>query len=206
MALHKSLLPAPKARNMKARCKREAPKARNMKARGKREAPKARNMKARGKREAQRNASPLVTRMILKRALKVRNTKPIIPLFQSCTDQGALTRGDDQSRLTLFGACPWLSYCAPWRWRYGSRRSYQGRRQSRLTLFGACPWLSYPAPLALALRIKALLPGATRLTFVRRFALAFILPAFGGTAMPAARNNNLPRNTQLKFFLDGFQV
>src|ERR1043166_6235848 len=37
-------------------------------------APKARNMKARGKREAQRNASPLVTTNNFNRALKERNT------------------------------------------------------------------------------------------------------------------------------------
>ena len=39
------------------------------------EAPKARNMKARGKREAQRNASPRVTKNILNRALKIRNKR-----------------------------------------------------------------------------------------------------------------------------------
>src|ERR1051325_6104044 len=72
-------------------------------------APKARNMKARGKREAQRNASPLVTRIILKRALKVRNINQLFRSFRASWIQVPLPGA---TRLTLFGACPWLSYCA----------------------------------------------------------------------------------------------
>src|ERR1041384_7907728 len=45
--------------------------------------PKAQNMKARCKRRAQRDASPLVMRYKLKRALKVRNIFGSTPLFQS---------------------------------------------------------------------------------------------------------------------------
>src|ERR1051326_2742560 len=74
-------------------------------------APKARNMKARGKREAQRNASPLVTTNNLNRALKVRNTN--IDYFALSELHGHCARLPGATRLTLFGACPWLSYSAP---------------------------------------------------------------------------------------------
>src|ERR1043166_1050290 len=55
-------------------------------------------MKARGKREAQRNASPLVTKKYLNRALKVRNTTSIIPLFQSFTAIARVYQGRRASR------------------------------------------------------------------------------------------------------------
>ena len=74
-------------------------------------APKARNMIARGKREAQRNASPLVQEKFFHRALKVRN------MNISYSAPSELHRDCDSvpgaTRLTLFGACPWLSYSAP---------------------------------------------------------------------------------------------
>ena len=54
---------------------------------------------------------PWLQEIILKRALKVRNIKSIISLFQSFTIIYALLPG--ATRLTLFGACPWLSYSAP---------------------------------------------------------------------------------------------
>src|ERR1041385_4483806 len=92
-------------------------------------APKARNMKARGKREAQRNASPLVTKKYLNRALKVRNTNVNYSALSELHGHCASLPG--ATRLTLFGACPWLSYSAP-------------------LALGACPWLSYSAPLALS--------------------------------------------------------
>src|SRR5262245_24723486 len=68
-------------------------------------------MKARGKREAQRNASPLVTRIILKRALKVRNINVNYSALSELHGHCAL--GPGATHLTLFGACPWLSYSAP---------------------------------------------------------------------------------------------
>src|ERR1041385_784291 len=68
-------------------------------------------MKARGKREAQRNASPLVTTNNLNRALKVRNTN--INYFALSELHGHCARLPGATRLTLFGACPWLSYSAP---------------------------------------------------------------------------------------------
>jgi len=75
-------------------------------------APKARNMKARGKREAQRNASPLVTRNSFEPSTEsAKYQTSIIPLFQSFTVNCALLPG--ATRLTSFGACPWLSYSAP---------------------------------------------------------------------------------------------
>jgi hypothetical protein len=67
-------------------------------------------MKARGKREAQRNASPLVTSNIL-RALKVRNINLNYSALSELQRHSALLPG--ATRLTLFGACPWLSYSAP---------------------------------------------------------------------------------------------
>jgi hypothetical protein len=68
-------------------------------------------MKARGKREAQRNASPLVTKKYLNRALKARNTNVNYSALSELHGQCARLPG--ATRLTLFGACPWLSYSAP---------------------------------------------------------------------------------------------
>jgi hypothetical protein len=96
---------------MKARGKREAPKARNMIARGKREAPKARNIIARGKREAQRNASPLVTKIYFEQSTE--SAKYRRQLFRSFRARRSLRTFTRATRLTLFDASPWLSYCAP---------------------------------------------------------------------------------------------
>src|ERR1043166_6428720 len=74
-------------------------------------APKARNIIARGKREAQRNASPLVTRNSLNRALKARNTNVNYSAPSELHGYCSILPG--ATRLTLFGACPWLSYFAP---------------------------------------------------------------------------------------------
>src|ERR1041385_1928214 len=74
-------------------------------------APKARNMIARGKREAQRNASPLVPRKDFEGALKVRNINVNYFALSELADRCVRLPG--ATRLTLFGACPWLSYCAP---------------------------------------------------------------------------------------------
>src|ERR1051326_7599111 len=93
-------------------------------------APKARNIIARGKREAQRNASPLDPKSNLKRALKVRNINVNYSALSELHDHCARLPG--ATRLTLFGACPWLSYFAP-----------SALPHSR------CPWLSYFAPSAL---------------------------------------------------------
>ena len=93
-------------------------------------APKARNIIARGKREAQRNASPLDPKSNLKRALKVRNINVNYSALSELHDHCARVPG--ATRLTLFGACPWLSYFAP-----------SALPHSR------CPWLSYFAPSAL---------------------------------------------------------
>ena len=48
------------------------------------------------------------------------------------------------TRLTLFGACPWLSYSAP------SALELALAFIFRAFGAGACPWLSYSAPLALS--------------------------------------------------------
>src|ERR1043166_9095184 len=112
-------------------------------------APKARNMKARGKREAQRNASPLVTTNNLNRALKVRNTNVNYSALSEL--HGHCARLPGATRLTLFGACPWLSYSAP----LALDRGFHIPRLWRWTVafifraFGAGPWLSYSAPSAL---------------------------------------------------------
>jgi hypothetical protein len=67
-------------------------------------------MKARGKREAQRNASPLVTRINFEASTEsAKYQSQIITLFQSYTVIALLPGA---THLTLFGACPWLSYCA----------------------------------------------------------------------------------------------
>jgi len=68
-------------------------------------------MKARGKREAQRNASPLVTKKYMNRGLKVRNTDVNYSALSEL--HGHCARLPGATRLTLFGACPWLSYSAP---------------------------------------------------------------------------------------------
>ena len=68
-------------------------------------------MRARGKREAQRNASPLVNEDNLNRALKVRNNSVDYSALSELHDHCACLLG--ATRLTLFGACPWLSYSAP---------------------------------------------------------------------------------------------
>src|ERR1051326_8930019 len=93
-------------------------------------APKARNIIARGKREAQRNASPLDPKNNSNRALKVRNINVNYSALSELHDHCARVPG--ATRLTLFGACPWLSYFAP-----------SALPHSR------CPWLSYFAPSAL---------------------------------------------------------
>src|ERR1051325_7449103 len=65
-------------------------------------APKARNMKARGKREAKRSASPLVTRNNLNRALKVRNiNRNLFRSFRSSTFIAFAYQGRRASRLPL---------------------------------------------------------------------------------------------------------
>src|ERR1051326_5213649 len=73
-------------------------------------APKARNMIARGKREAQRNASPLVPRKDFEGALKVRNINVNYFALSELADRCVRLPG--ATRLTLFGACPRLSYSA----------------------------------------------------------------------------------------------
>jgi hypothetical protein len=83
------------------------------------------------------------------RALKVRNINAVISLFQSFTIIALSYPG--ATRLTLFGACPWLSHFAP------SALNYVWRLPLAFTFraFGAelssalAPWLSYFAPLAL---------------------------------------------------------
>src|ERR1043166_9511317 len=116
-------------------------------------------MKARGKREAQRNASPLVTKKYLNRALKVRNTTSIIPLFQSFTAIARVYQGRRASRCSALAAGFHISRL----WRFISDAPHVVRRlplafifrafgaslATRLTLFGACPWVLYFAPLAL---------------------------------------------------------
>src|ERR1043166_8517823 len=94
-------------------------------------------MKARGKREAQRNASPLVTKKYLNRALKVRNTTSIIPLFQSFTAIAPVYQGRRASRCSALVPRLPLSRL---------------RRLSLAFIFRLrrLPWLSYSAPLALS--------------------------------------------------------
>src|ERR1051325_1508915 len=68
-------------------------------------------MKARGKSEAQRNASPLVTKKYFEQSAESAkyhvNYSALSELHAHC----AILPG--ATRLTLFGACPWLSYSAP---------------------------------------------------------------------------------------------
>jgi hypothetical protein len=102
-------------------------------------------MKARGKREAQRNASPLVTKIILKRALKVRNINRNYSALSELHRHFAHLPG--ATRLTLFGACPWLSYSAPLAL---ERRPYSALALERrpFRAFGAGS-VAHSAPLAL---------------------------------------------------------
>src|ERR1043166_3944197 len=109
-------------------------------------------MKTRGKREAQRNVSPLVTKKYFEPSAESAkyhlNYSALSELHGHCASLPGATR------LTLFGACPWLSYSAP-------------------LALGACPWLSYSAPLALG--------ACPWLSYFRAFGagrlpLAFIFP------------------------------
>src|ERR1043165_6704821 len=105
--------------------------------RGKRPAPKARNIIARGKREAQRNASPLVTKKYFEQSTEsAKYQRQLFRSFRASRSLRAVTRGDAPhvvrrlplafifrafgARLfpggtppSLFGSCPWLSYSAP---------------------------------------------------------------------------------------------
>ena len=58
-----------------------------------------------------RSASPLVTMNKLKRALKVRNININYSALSALHGHCGVLPG--ATRLTLFGACPWLSYAAP---------------------------------------------------------------------------------------------
>ena len=73
---------------------------------------------------------PWLTRNNLNGALKVRNINVNYSALSELHDHCARLPG--ATRLTLFGACPWLSYFAP-----------SALPHSR------CPWLSYFAPSAL---------------------------------------------------------
>src|ERR1043166_5977968 len=109
-------------------------------------------MKTRGKREAQRNVSPLVTKKYFEPSAESAkyhvNYSALSELHGHCASLPGATR------LTLFGACPWLLYSAP-------------------LALGAYPWLSYSAPLALG--------ACPWLSYFRAFGagrlpLAFIFP------------------------------
>ena len=68
-------------------------------------------MIAGGKRRAQRDASPLVTRYQLQRALKVRN---IVGSYSALSELHSHYDCDPgATRLAALDACPWLSYFAP---------------------------------------------------------------------------------------------
>jgi hypothetical protein len=58
-----------------------------------------------------RSTSPLVTKNNWRRALKVRNINVNYPALSELRRNFGVVPG--ATRLTLFGACPWLSYCAP---------------------------------------------------------------------------------------------
>src|ERR1043166_1184107 len=68
-------------------------------------------MKTRGKREAQRNVSPLVTKKYFEPSAESAkyhlNYSALSELHGHCASLPGATR------LTLFGACLWLSYSAP---------------------------------------------------------------------------------------------
>src|ERR1041385_4358309 len=82
------------------------------------------------------------------RALKVRNINAVISLFQSFTIIALSYPG--ATRLTLFGACPWLSYFAPLALNYVWRLPWLSHfAPSALNYVRRLPWLSYFAPLAL---------------------------------------------------------
>src|ERR1041385_7281128 len=68
-------------------------------------------MKARGKREAQRNASPLVTKKYFEQSAE--SAKYHVNYSALSELHGHCARLPGATRLTLFGACPWLSYSAP---------------------------------------------------------------------------------------------
>ena len=146
-------------------------------------APKARNMKARGKREAQRNASPLVTKKYLNRALKARNTNVNYSAPSELHGYCSILPG--ATRLTLFGACPWLSYFAPSALSifraFGAQHIPRLRRLPLAFIFrafGACPWLHISRlrrlPLAFIFRALALASG-----FIFRALALSIFRAFG---------------------------
>src|ERR1044071_10427360 len=106
-------------------------------------------MRARGKREAQRNASPLVANNNFEQSTEsAKYQRQLFRSFRASRSLRAVTRGDAPhvvrrlplafifrafgarilpggTRLTLFGACPWLSYSAPLALAY-----YQGGRAS----------------------------------------------------------------------------
>src|ERR1051325_10968421 len=111
-------------------------------------------MKARGKREAQRNASPLVTKKYLNRALKARNTNVNYSAPSELHGYCSILPG--ATRLTLFGACPWLSYFAP----------------SALSIFRAFGAQHIP-------RLWRLACPGFHIPRLRRLPLAFIFRAFG---------------------------
>jgi hypothetical protein len=68
-------------------------------------------MKARGKREAQRNASPLVTKKYFERSAESAKYHVNYSALSELHGHCAILPG--ATRLTSFGACPWLSYSAP---------------------------------------------------------------------------------------------
>jgi hypothetical protein len=78
-------------------------------------APKARNMKARGKREAQRNASPLVTRINFEESTEsAKYQRQIIPLFQSFNAIAFAYQGRRTSRCSALA--PGFHIARLWRW------------------------------------------------------------------------------------------
>ena len=68
-------------------------------------------MKARGKREAQRNASPWLRGIKKESTESAKYQRQLFRSFRALTVYWAILPG--ATRLTLFGACPWLSYSAP---------------------------------------------------------------------------------------------
>src|ERR1043165_5184344 len=68
-------------------------------------------MKATSKREAQRNASPLVTKKYFEQSTE--SAKYDVNYSALSELHGHLRCLPGATRLTLFGACPWLSYSAP---------------------------------------------------------------------------------------------
>ena len=131
-------------------------------------------MKATSKREAQRNASPLVTKKYFEQSTE--SAKYDVNYSALSELHGHLRCLPGATRLTLFGACPWLSYSAPlalvpdfhisrlWRWclTFIFRAVGGGAR------------LSYSAPLALV--------PDFHIPRLWRWCLAFIFRAFGAGA------------------------